>query len=107
MQTEQGSEFWAVSFGRARAAPSFVNHGSVNLPPKALAVLGELVSRAGQVVTKEELLATVWARHRGGRGDAHRLYWHPALGVEGCFRPAPLHRHRAPPRVSLHQKSSQ
>ena len=32
----------------------------VNLPPKALAVLWLLVSRAGQVVSKEELFAAVW-----------------------------------------------
>lgn len=32
----------------------------VRLTPKAAAVLGELVSRAGELVTKEELLARVW-----------------------------------------------
>jgi len=32
----------------------------VHLPPKALAVLWELVSHAGEVVTKEVLLSTVW-----------------------------------------------
>src|SRR5262245_21361907 len=32
----------------------------VKLTPKALAVLGALVMRAGQVVPKEELFAAVW-----------------------------------------------
>ena len=32
----------------------------VNLPPKALAVLWALATQAGQVVTKEALLETVW-----------------------------------------------
>ena len=41
--------------------PLFRKSLAVNLPPKALAVLWELVTHAGQVVTKEELLATVWA----------------------------------------------
>ena len=106
MQTEQGMSFGPYHLVGPRG-PLFRKSRVVNLPPKALAVLWELVSRAGQVVTKEELLATVWAGHRSRRGDSHRLHRHPAPGVEGCFRPAPLHRHRASPRVSLHRKSSQ
>ena len=57
-------EFQGVSFGPYHLAgprgPLFRKSLAVNLPPKALAVLWELVSHAGQVVTKEDLLATVW-----------------------------------------------
>jgi DNA-binding winged helix-turn-helix (wHTH) protein len=60
MQAEQG-----VSFGSYHLAgpqgPLVLKSRTVNLPPKALAILWLLVARAGQVVTKEELLATVWA----------------------------------------------
>lgn len=59
METKHG-----VSFGPYRLAGP---HGpllrclqEVAIPPKALAVLWVLVSRAGAVVTKEELLRTVW-----------------------------------------------
>lgn len=59
MPTEQ-----AVSFGQYRLAgprgPLLLKAQVINLPPKALAVLWTLVARAGQVVTKDELLATVW-----------------------------------------------
>jgi DNA-binding winged helix-turn-helix (wHTH) protein len=37
----------------------------VKLPPKAVAVLWCLVTQAGQVVTKDTLLETVWAETRG------------------------------------------
>ena len=59
MQEDQG-----VSFGpyhlMGRRGPPMRRSLSVNLPPKALAVLWELVARAGQVVTKEDLLTKVW-----------------------------------------------
>src|SRR5262245_7325984 len=59
VQTGQG-----VSFGpyrlRGPHGPLERRSKSVNLPPKALAVLWHLVTHAGQVVTKEELLAAVW-----------------------------------------------
>ncbi len=53
-----------VSFGPYRLAgphgPLLRRSKEVTIPPKALAVLWALVSRAGSVVTKEELLRTVW-----------------------------------------------
>ena len=53
-----------VSFGPYRLAgphgPLLRRSKEVTIPPKALAVLWALVSRAGSVVTKEELLSTVW-----------------------------------------------
>ena len=59
METAQG-----VSFGPYRLAgphgPLLRRSQEVRIPPKALAVLWALVRRAGAVVTKEELLSTVW-----------------------------------------------
>src|SRR5262245_40602465 len=60
MQVVPGVSFGPYRLGGPRG-PLFRKSLVVNLPPKALAVLWELVTRAGQVVTKEELLATVWA----------------------------------------------
>lgn len=52
------------SFGPYRLAgrhgPLLFKSYPVNIPPKALSMLWVLISRAGQVVTKDELLATVW-----------------------------------------------
>jgi DNA-binding winged helix-turn-helix (wHTH) protein/predicted ATPase len=59
MADEQG-----VSFGPYRltgpVGPLWRHTEEVTIPPKALAVLWELVNRAGAIVTKEELLAAVW-----------------------------------------------
>jgi DNA-binding winged helix-turn-helix (wHTH) protein/tetratricopeptide (TPR) repeat protein len=59
METAHG-----VSFGPYRLAgphgPLLRRSQEVKIPPKALAVLWMLVRRAGAVVTKEELLSTVW-----------------------------------------------
>ena len=53
-----------IDFGPYRLAgpvgPLWRHTQEVNVPPKAVAVLWELVSRAGEIVTKEELLAKVW-----------------------------------------------
>jgi DNA-binding winged helix-turn-helix (wHTH) protein len=60
MEEDQG-----VSFGLYQLAGP---HGPltrrsllVKLPPKAVAVLWALISRAGQIVSKEELFTTVWS----------------------------------------------
>lgn len=54
----------SVVFGRYRFDRSsgqlWSHTREVRLTPKAAAVLGELVLRAGELVTKEELLAAVW-----------------------------------------------
>lgn len=59
MADEQG-----VRFGPYRltgpVGPLWRHAEEVTVPPKALAVLWELVNRAGAIVTKEELLAKVW-----------------------------------------------
>jgi DNA-binding winged helix-turn-helix (wHTH) protein/predicted ATPase len=53
-----------VSFGRHRFDPPtgrlWSGKREVRLTPKAAAVLGALVARAGQPVTREELFASVW-----------------------------------------------
>src|SRR4051794_9480687 len=59
MQASQG-----VSFGPYHLAgpqgPLVLKSQTVNLPPKALAILWVLVAYAGQVVSKAELFATIW-----------------------------------------------
>ncbi len=53
-----------IRFGRYRLDPSsgqlWAGRREVRLTPKAAAVLVALVARAGQLVTKEELFASVW-----------------------------------------------
>src|SRR5437588_7813305 len=52
-----------LTFGRYRLAPrvGLMSGGrQVRLTPKALALLSFMVDRPGEVVTKEELFATVW-----------------------------------------------
>jgi DNA-binding winged helix-turn-helix (wHTH) protein len=53
-----------VSFGRYRFDPSagrlWSGKREVRLTPKSAAVLGVLVARAGQPVTRDELFASVW-----------------------------------------------
>src|SRR5262247_3327144 len=55
----------ALRFGPYRLAgphgPLWCGAQVVPLPPKALAVLWQLATQAGQVVTKEALLDAVWA----------------------------------------------
>ncbi len=59
------AEAQSVQFGAYRLAgphgPLWRAEHEIPLPPKALAVLWQLMSKAGQIIPKEELLATVWA----------------------------------------------
>ena len=43
-----------------RDEPLWCGHEVVRLPPKPFAVLSCLVTQAGQLVTKDALLAAVW-----------------------------------------------
>lgn len=60
MQEDQAVRFGLYHLNGPRG-PLLRKSLPVNLPPKALAVLWELVTRAGQVVTKEELFTKIWA----------------------------------------------
>src|SRR5215467_11854631 len=63
--TMKAPRFAAYEFGpyRLDAVARTLRCGAevIALPPKAVDVLAELVKRPGQVVGKEELMATVWA----------------------------------------------
>jgi DNA-binding winged helix-turn-helix (wHTH) protein len=59
MQAEQGLSFGPYHLEGPRG-PLRRKSLLVNLPPKAVAILWELLTRAGQVVTKEELFTLVW-----------------------------------------------
>ncbi|HLG56812.1 MAG TPA: winged helix-turn-helix domain-containing protein [Vicinamibacterales bacterium] len=56
---ERGVVFGSYRFDRS-SGRLWSGKREVRLTPKATAVLGELVSRAGELVTKEELLGSVW-----------------------------------------------
>lgn len=58
-----GARAWRIGAWRADSALNRLsrNGESVHLEPKAMAVLLLLAGRAGQVISREELLATVWA----------------------------------------------
>ena len=75
----------------------------VKLPPKAVAVLWCLATQAGQVVTNETLLETVWAETEVSDAVLTVCIPRPAPGL-GRRRPAAaLHRDRAPARLSLYR----
>ena len=79
-----------VSFGPYRLAgphgPLLRRSLEVTIPPKALAVLWLLVSRASAVVTKEELLSTVWKGTVVGDEAPSSCLRRPAGGHEGFSR---------------------
>ena len=67
-----------VRFGRYRLAgphgPLHQGAQTIPLRPKALAVLWELVRRPGEVVTKDELLRTVWGDEQAATRNAVEVY---------------------------------
>ena len=76
---------------------------AIRLTPKAWAVLDVLVARAGQLVTKETLLADRLARHRGERGGPGGVYPRDPPGAGGHGAHAAVHRDGAPAGLSLHR----
>ena len=85
METTHG-----VSFGPYRLAgphgPLLRCSQEVTISPKALAVLWALVRRAGAVVTKEELLSTVWEGTVVGDEALTSCLRRPAGGHDGFSR---------------------
>src|SRR5262245_23597148 len=59
MQAEQGLSFGSFRLSSPRG-PLVYRSQPVTLPPKAIAVLWYLAARAGQVVSKDELLTAIW-----------------------------------------------
>ena len=75
----------------------------VPLAPKAFTVLQYLVTRGGQLITKDELLELAWADVHVGDGALKVCIREIPPRAAGRSPDADLHRDRAPAWLSIHR----
>ena len=75
----------------------------VPLAPKAFTVLQHLVTRSGQLVTKDELLELAWADVHVGDGALKVCIREIRRALQDDSKAPDVHRDRAPPRLPVHR----
>jgi DNA-binding winged helix-turn-helix (wHTH) protein len=100
-----------VSFGAFRldATNAHLWRGSEKVPlkPKTFSVLCYLIERAGQLVTKEELLKTLWADVRVSDAVLKVCIREIRAALDDHAKAPQFIENRAPPRVSIYRAGSQ